>query len=155
MNKKMFAVPVAALMISSFMLAPRALASDDQPSDRKKDCEMTFTLSGWSIGYKTAKGEGTITCSNGQSAKVILKVKGGGLTAGKSRIVDGKGQFSGVRSIEDVFGSYATGSAHAGVVKSAMVEVMTKGEVSLALSGTGEGVDLGIDFGKFTIKRAR
>jgi hypothetical protein len=30
---------------------------------------------------------------------------------------------------------------------------MTKGEVSLALSGTGEGWDLGIAFGKFKISR--
>ena len=30
---------------------------------------------------------------------------------------------------------------------------MTKGEVSLALSGTGRGWDLGVAFGRFTIKR--
>jgi hypothetical protein len=29
---------------------------------------------------------------------------------------------------------------------------MTKGEVSLAISGTGEGWDLGVAFGKFTIE---
>jgi hypothetical protein len=31
---------------------------------------------------------------------------------------------------------------------------MTKGEVSLALAGTGEGWNLGVDAGKFTITRA-
>jgi hypothetical protein len=30
---------------------------------------------------------------------------------------------------------------------------VTKGEISLALSGTGDGWDLGIAFGKFTIKK--
>jgi hypothetical protein len=31
---------------------------------------------------------------------------------------------------------------------------VTKGSVSLALSGTGNGVDLGFSFGRFTIMRA-
>jgi hypothetical protein len=31
--------------------------------------------------------------------------------------------------------------------------VMTKGEVSLALSGTGRGFDLGVAFGALTISR--
>jgi hypothetical protein len=30
---------------------------------------------------------------------------------------------------------------------------MTKGNVSLALSGTGKGWNLGVDFGKFTVSR--
>jgi len=32
---------------------------------------------------------------------------------------------------------------------------LTKGNVSLALAGTGEGVNLGISFGKFTIQRVK
>jgi hypothetical protein len=31
--------------------------------------------------------------------------------------------------------------------------VLTKGTVSLALAGTGEGVNLGVSVGKFTISR--
>jgi hypothetical protein len=46
---------------------------------------------------------------------------------------------------------YAAMAAHAGVAKAGAVEVMTKGNVSLALAGTGEGVDVAIDFSKFTI----
>ena len=53
----------------------------------------------------------------------------------------------------DVLGSYAQGEAHAGVVKSGTAQVLTKGDVSLALAGNGEGVDLGIDIGKFTLSR--
>jgi hypothetical protein len=30
---------------------------------------------------------------------------------------------------------------------------MTKGDISLGLAGTGEGWDLGISFGKFTIRQ--
>jgi hypothetical protein len=114
-------------------------------------CSMTFTMSGWSAFYKTASGSGAIKCSNGEAMTVKLSAKGGGLTVGKSTIEDGKGEFSGVKSIGEVLGSYVAAEAHAGAVKSAKAQVMTKGEVSLALSGTGRGWDLGIAFGKLTI----
>jgi hypothetical protein len=122
---------------------------------KQTDCTMTFTLSGWSAFYRTAKGSGTVMCEDGSSAKVSLKATGGGLSFGKSEILHGHGKFTDVKSINDVFGSYAEARAHAGVAKSAEAHVLTKGEVSLALSGTGNGVDIGIDFGKFTISRAR
>jgi peroxiredoxin family protein len=116
-------------------------------------CSMTFTMSGWSAFYKTASGSGAIKCSNGEAMTVKLSAKGGGLTVGKSTIEDGKGEFSGVKSIGEVLGSYVAAEAHAGAVKSAKAQVMTKGEVSLALSGTGRGWDLGIAFGKLTISQ--
>ena len=117
------------------------------------DCEMTFTLSGWSAFYKTASGQGTITCDNGQSAKVRISAKGGGLTFGKSKVRDGFGKFSEVNGIDELFGSYVAAAARAGAVKSAEASAMTKGEVSLALSGKGTGFELGVSFGKFTIER--
>ncbi|MBI5846909.1 MAG: hypothetical protein HZB31_03020 [Nitrospirae bacterium] len=116
-------------------------------------CKMQFNLRGWSAIYETATGTATITCDNGQSAKVAIDTKGGGLTVGKSRL-KGTGTFSGVSSISELYGAYAKAEAHAGVVKSAGAQVLTKGEVSLALAGTGKGVDLGIAFGRFTIKPA-
>ena len=117
------------------------------------DCKLRFTLSGWSAFYKRADGTGTVTCSNGQSMHVTLRARGGGLSVGKSTIRSGVGEFSGVQNINDVLGSYASAEAHAGAVKSAQGQVVTKGEISLALSGTGDGWDLGVAFGKFTIKR--
>ena len=110
-------------------------------------------MSGWSAFYKRADGTGTVTCNNGQSMNVKLSARGGGLSAGKSTIRDGVGEFSAVQKIDDVLGSYASAEAHAGAVKSSKGQVVTKGEISLALAGTGEGWDLGIAFGKFTIKR--
>jgi hypothetical protein len=115
------------------------------------DCKLSFTMKGWSAFYKTASGSGTIKCSNGQSMNVKLSAKGGGLTVGKSSIEDGHGEFSAVTGINELLGSYVSAEAHAGAVKSAKAQVMTKGEVSLALSGTGRGWDLGIAFGKLTI----
>jgi hypothetical protein len=122
-------------------------------ADTDVKCEMKFNLGGWSAFYKTAKGQGTVTCDNGQKAEVTLQAKGGGLTFGKSEIVDGTGKFSGVRDIKEIFGTYASGGAHAGAVKSSAALGMTKGEISLSLTGTGRGFDLGVDFGKFIIKR--
>jgi hypothetical protein len=134
------------LLAALWLAAPAAAA--------EVDCEMRFDLKGWSAFYKTAKGSGRITCNNGQSMRVEVASKGGGLTFGKSSIENGVGEFSGVHDISEVLGSYATAEAHAGAVKSAKGQVMTKGEVSLALSGTGRGWDLGVAFGKFTIRRA-
>jgi len=120
---------------------------------RLTECKMRFNLSGWSAFYKTATGHGTITCDNGQTASVKIRAKGGGITFGKSEVVGGTGTFTGARSITELFGSYAQGEVHAGVVKSGDAEALTKGEVSLVLAGTGRGIDIGFDFGKFTISR--
>ena len=116
-------------------------------------CEMRYTLSGWSAFYKVAHGQGTITCDNGQKARVTLEAKGGGLTAGKYKITDGIGKFSEVTNISQLLGTYVASAAEAGAVKSSTAGAMTKGEVSLALAGHGTGFNLGVSFGKFTIKR--
>jgi hypothetical protein len=119
------------------------------------ECHMTFTLKGWSAVYKTAHGQGLVTCENGESMPVVLKVKGGGLTFGKMDVLEGKGDFSKVKSIHEVLGNYVAAEATGGAVKSGEAAVYTKGEVSLALAGTGRGVGVGIDFGKLEIKAAR
>lgn len=118
-------------------------------------CTMRFDLSGWSVFYKSATGAGTIRCDNGQTMAVSLRVRGGGLTFGKTTIEDGRGEFSAVSDISELLGGYVAGEAHAGAVKSATSQVMTKGPVSMALSGTGRGWDVGVSFGRFTVQRAR
>jgi hypothetical protein len=119
------------------------------------DCQMRFTLTGWAAIYKHAEGGGTITCSNGKSYRVNIVAVGGGLTAGKYKLENATGKFSEVYDASELFGSYAQGEANAGVVKSGVAQVLTKGNVSLALAGTGEGVNLGISFGKFTIQQVK
>ena len=135
----------AALLLACGMGAAQA---DDL------SCKMSFTLKGWSVIYKTAKGHGTVSCSDGSSMKVHLSSKGGGLTVGKTTIDDGHGEFTGVKNIHDVLGGYASGSAHAGAVKASDATVVTKGEISLAITGTGRGWDVGVDLGEFTITEA-
>lgn len=140
---------VALVFIAGFAFTTRAARAENGMID----CELRYSLSGWSAFYKTSSGSGTITCNNGQSIKVKIRAKGGGITFGKQTIDDGHGKFSEVRSIDRLLGAYATGGAHAGAGKSSSAQVITKGEVSLALAGTGRGIDLGIDFGKFVISR--
>jgi hypothetical protein len=136
---------------------PGASSAGDEPKKEESakllKCEMTFNLKGWSAFYKTSQGEGTIHCDNGQTAKVKIKATGGGITFGKSEITGGTGKFTGAKNIDELLGSYAQSEAHAGAGKSADAQALTKGEISLALSGKGRGVDIGFDFGKFTIER--
>ena len=117
------------------------------------ECKMKFSMKGWSAVYKTAEGEGTITCNNGETAAVKLKLTGGGLTFGKTEIKDATGKFSDVAKLDDLLGSYAAAEAEAGAVKSTMAQALTKGEVSLAIAGTGEGWSVGISGAKFTISK--
>ena len=144
-------MPLRAFLLSLALLAGAGLPAASAHAG-EVDCKLSFEMSGWSVFYKTASGTGVVRCDNGQSLAVKVSTKGGGLTFGKSRIENGTGEFSGVRDIREVLGSYATAEAHAGAVKSSKAQVMTKGEVSLALAGTGRGWDLGVAFGKFVIE---
>jgi len=138
MKKLLFAFLVAILAV---------------PAHAGTVCRMTFTMTGWSFFYKTAEGNGTISCENGQSANVHVWSKGGGVTFGRSRIKDGTGRFTEVDSIDELFGTYVQTEAHAGAGKSTKASAMTKGTVSLSLTGKGKGVDVGVSFGKFVIEK--
>jgi hypothetical protein len=129
---------------------PRAAAA----AEADLDCKLKFSLTGWSAIYKHAEGHGVVTCANGTSMPVKIEAKGGGLTVGKSHIDNGTGRFTDVHRINDVLGTYAQGDASIGAVKAGTARVLTKGTVSLALAGAGEGVDIGVSFGGFTISAA-
>ncbi|MFI5142604.1 MAG: hypothetical protein ACHQQS_05835 [Thermoanaerobaculales bacterium] len=148
MNRKPWLVAVVGIVLSW----PAAMVAAGEPALTK--CTMTFTLRGWSAVYKTAHGRGDVACSNGQHIPVILTVHGGGLTFGKMDVLEGKGEFSAVKGIHELLGSYAAAEAEAGAVKAGQAAVYTKGEVSLALAGTGRGVGIGIDFGKLDVEAA-
>ena len=146
---------IALLAGSTMVLAGMVWLSAQAAGTADLDCKLHFSLTGWSAIYKHAEGHGMVSCANGISMPVEIEAKGIGLTAGKSRVDEGTGRFSDVRVSDDVLGSYAEGEAHAGVVKSGNVQVLTKGTVSLALAGKGEGVDLGLDIGNFTLRPAK
>lgn len=145
-----------ALAGAGLLTAPAARAGDTPHKEAKTiGCHLDFSLSGWSAFYKTASGKGTITCSNGASMPVTIRVKGGGLTFGKSTVDHGHGVFSGVYDIDETLGHYAFSQAHAGAVKDTNAMALTKGSVSLALTGMGRGWSLGVDFGAFIIEPAK
>jgi len=126
------------------------------PRGKKTSCTMKFDLKGWSAVYKSASGSGTITCDNGQKADVKLSAKGGGLTAGKYIIKGGRGKFSAVRDIKDLFGRYATAgtSVHTGTPVQADLQIVSKGKVTLGLAGASLCVNLGVSVGELTIRQA-
>ena len=142
-------------ILTGALLALGGLYTVHVNAAEKIDCEMRFNLSGWSAIYKHAEGSGMISCNNGKSYPVNIVAVGGGLTVGKYKVENGKGKFSDVFTASDLFGDYVQGEANAGLVKSGTAQVLTKGTATLALAGAGEGVDIGISFGKFTISQAK
>jgi hypothetical protein len=156
MPAKWIRIFVSVAVLGMFAVVPAVAETEEEgkaeTTNRMTRCSITFDLKGWSALYKTMKGEGKITCDNGQTAEVTIKTTGGGFTAGKSELTDASGNFSKVKDISETFGGYAQAEAHAGAVGSSGAQALTKGEVSLALAGTGRGFDLGISFGKFTIR---
>jgi hypothetical protein len=140
---------VATLFVAGSMIPRQALAAP-----ATINCKMHFMTKSWSIIYKQMAGTGLVTCSNGTAMHVKIFAQGVGLTAGKSRINNGVGTFTDVYSIHNVLGSYVQGEANGGMGKSGSVQVLTKGTVSLMLSGSGRGIDLGVSISKFTISKA-
>jgi hypothetical protein len=136
---------VLTTAIASLLLA--------SPAAGMTKCKMTYDLKGWSFFYKTYEGRAFVKCRNGQRAKVRIVARGGGLTLGKSEIDNGKGIFTEVKDISEIFGTYVAVDGHAGATKAVEAWAMSKGEVSLALSGKGRGFDLGVALGTFTIER--
>ena len=137
----------------TLIFALSALVATAGASAADLSCHLTFEMKGWSAIYKTATGSGTISCSNGESMKVTLESKGFGLTAGKATIDEGKGVITGAKSLSDILGSYVAADASAGAVKAGSATVLTKGEVSLALSGKGRGWEAGLSISDFVIRR--
>jgi len=138
-------LPLFASLLLAVCVVPSAQAGGDL------DCHLAFQLEGWSAFYKTASGDGTVTCSDGTRLPVRITSRGGGLTFGISQVDDGRGEFTGIYRIHDVLGSYAAAEAHVGFMKARQVQVVTKGNVSLALSGSGSGWDIGVSVAKFTL----
>ena len=140
---------LATILILGMLPLPSTVAA----AAGQTKCELTYSLRGWSAFYKTANGEGVIRCDNGRSMAVAIHVEGGGITFGKTEVKNATGKFTEVAKIDDLLASYAAAEAEAGAVKSAEAQALTKGEVSLALSGTGSGWSLGVSGAKFTITK--
>ncbi len=119
-------------------------------AEQLTSCTMTYNLSGFSLAIKVYDGTGVISCSNGQHQQVSLSSRSIGFSIGKSEI-EGTGVFSGVKSLNEIYGTYAALEGHAGATTSVDGQVLTRGEISLALSGKGRGIDIGVTIGELTI----
>jgi hypothetical protein len=153
---------VAGLVLSAGLglaVGPLAAAQSERAATPRGpanvSCEMTFTMKGWSAIVSKAEGKGVVTCDNGQRADVALAITGGGLTFGKTAVDDGKGVFSKVTDISEIFGPYGQAEASAGAVDSVSAQALTKGNVSLAVTTKGRGWSLGVSGAKFSIAPAK
>ena len=119
-------------------------------------CELTFEYDSWSAFVSKGKGQGTVTCNNGQKADVLLEHTGVGLIPAKRKIDHGHGSFAYVTDIDDVFGEYSGSSASVGAGGTAAAGGLLKhgSPVKLGFYATGKkGVAFGRDWGKLTITR--
>lgn len=133
--------------------SPPAFSFTDQFGKPKySTCSMTYKLSGFSLGYKQYDGLGEVTCRNGQKAQVVLSSKSIGFTIGKSEI-EGEGHFTDVKDIKEIYGNYISLGNHFGFINSIDRQILTRGEISLALIGKGRGFDIGVTIGDLTIRR--
>lgn len=147
----------AVLAMAWMLLGALAFGKDseDKPKRPKAkgsvQCTMQFELRSWAVFYKSGKGEGTITCDNGQKADVKIRTHGGGVQFGKNNIANGSGKFSPVKKLDELYGKYASVGGHGGAVKSRIGQSLSKDDISLDIKGTGTGVNFGFDFGSFRI----
>lgn len=147
MRNNLFIKSLAVIAIILCAMSEPALAGDTI------SCKMTYRMKGWSFAYKQYDGTGEVSCNNGQSARVILESKSLGFSIGVSEI-EGTGQFTELKDINEIYGTFASLEGHAGVTKSGSGQVLTRGVVSLALSGEGRGIDIGVTLGGLKISRA-
>ena len=145
-------ITVAGLATALALALPAPAARAASPDI---NCRMDYHLTGWSLVYKHTTGTGVVTCDNGATMNVRLSARAVGATVGKWKIDNGVGRFSDVHNIREVLGNYAQANANAAVVKAAEEQVLTKGNVSLALAGGGEGIALGVDVGTLHIDPAK
>jgi hypothetical protein len=138
-------------MALSLALATGGLAAGES---RSVGCDLSFTSKEWSLLYARARGKGVVFCDDGSSMGVAITAKGLGVTAGKWKITDGRGKFSHVHDIVEVLGTYLAVSGEIGLIKAGTTRLLSKGDVSLALAGSGKGINVGVAFSEFTISTA-
>ena len=155
MKKISFFILFSLISVNTFAAIANTANSADEITVKsektKTNCELNFSLESWSVFYKSGKGNGVISCDNGQKREVAIRSHGGGITFGKSKIVNGHGTFSEVYDMNKLFGGYAQSEAHAGAKKSVGAQALWNGNVGLTLSGKGEGWDVGFALGKLKI----
>jgi hypothetical protein len=145
-------ISIASLATALALALPAPAARAASPDI---NCRMDYHLTGWSLVYKHTTGTGVVQCDNGATMNVKLSARAVGATVGKWHVDNGVGRFSDVHDIKEVLGNYAQANANAAVGKAGEAQVLTKGTVSLALAGAGEGIAIGVDVGTLHIDPAK
>ncbi len=138
------------LLILAGFLGLAVITASAQASTPYISCSMNYKLGGWSFVVKQYDGTGNVVCSNGQRAQVKLASRSIGFTIGQSDI-EGVGYFSELKDISEIYGTFVALEGHIGAIRSGHGQVMTRGIVSLAISGTGRGFDIGVTLGGLNI----
>ena len=144
---------VVLAMVLALVGAVPAFAKEKAPGKDTVKCEIEFTYKAWAAIYQSGHGEGMVTCSNGQKAKVTLKEKGGGLAAGKWQIDKGTGTFTNIADISEIYGTYAKAEASASAGSGGQAVALTKDDVSFVFTGSGDGWGASVSFSGFTVKK--
>lgn len=118
------------------------------------DCTLRFTARQWSPLRGAVTGTGMLMCTDGSAVPVIVDASGPGITAERWNITDGWGVFDHVTRMEDALGRYTAIEGDIGVSAAGTVQTLTKGKLSLGLSGKGKGFVAGIAIRNFSISRA-
>ena len=69
----MKSIALAGVIILQFLITATVFAGDKTKTPA--ECHMDYSLKGWSVFYKTAEGNGRVTCSNGQRTDVKISTK--------------------------------------------------------------------------------
>jgi hypothetical protein len=154
--KSVFAMGISMKKTALQLLAGMVLAVAPMmlsAAESHVDCNLRFTAGQWSPQQAAVTGAGMLTCTNGSAMPVMVGASGPGIAAGRWSITDGRGAFGRVARIEDILGSYAAIEGDIGVSAAGTVQALTKGKLSLRLSGKGQGFSAGIAIRDFSISR--
>jgi len=145
-------IAATLLGLGAFVIYPDEPKSQPPPD---LACTLRFSLSTWSFSEKHSEGIGVVTCLGGETARVRIVARGAGLNSGTSHIDGGSGKFTDVHNLADILGTYSDDAACRQTARCPDAQVLRKGNVLLALSGSNKDVDLTMGLGEFTLTRGR
>lgn len=141
------AAAAAALALASLVAGAAGVRAEEEMGEKKMDeenyisCTIHFEAQGWAFFVGRGKGEGHITCDNGQEADAVIKTSSAGIAFGEAKIDNGTGTFAYLTDIDEAFGRYEGSSAGVAAGGTAMAGGLIKagGKVKLGFYATGKG----------------
>jgi hypothetical protein len=136
---------LALVALVAFLAAGPAAADSHEAEAEKGEatikCTLRFDSTSWSFLVSKGKGEGKVSCDNGQEADVVISSTSVGVSLGAEKYENATGKFTNVTDIEDIFGKYNASSAAMAAGGSAGAAGLIKkdGDVKLGMFGTGKG----------------